>query len=138
MSVMSDFCPVAIIGAGPYGLSIAAHLHARGVEFRIFGRPMHSWQTQMPAGMFLKSHGFASNLFDPQRRYTLERFVVRTRFSIVIMAFRFHSRLSLRMDFRFKSSLYQRWRTELLLLSSSALKVSSCDSMMAIRLPRAV
>jgi cation diffusion facilitator CzcD-associated flavoprotein CzcO len=74
VSVMSDFCPVAIIGAGPYGLSIAAHLHARGVEFRIFGRPMHSWQTQMPAGMFLKSHGFASNLFDPQRRYTLERF----------------------------------------------------------------
>ena len=74
MSVMTDFCPVAIIGAGPYGLSIAAHLHARGVEFRIFGRPMHSWQTQMPAGMFLKSHGFASNLFDPQRRYTLKRF----------------------------------------------------------------
>ena len=74
MAVTSDFCPVAIIGAGPYGLSIAAHLHARSVEFRIFGTPMGSWQTQMPAGMLLKSHGFASNLFDPQGRYTLKRF----------------------------------------------------------------
>jgi FAD-dependent urate hydroxylase len=74
VAVMTDFCPVAIIGAGPYGLSIAAQLHAQGVKFRIFGTPMHSWQTQMPAGMFLKSHGFASNLFDPQRRHTLKRF----------------------------------------------------------------
>jgi cation diffusion facilitator CzcD-associated flavoprotein CzcO len=71
---MHNLCPVAIIGAGPYGLSIAAHLRARGVEFRIFGTPMSSWQAQMPAGMMLKSHGFASNLFDPQRRYPLKRF----------------------------------------------------------------
>ena len=74
MAVVTDFCPVAIIGAGPYGLSIAAHLHAHGVEFRIFGAPMYSWQVQMLAGMHLKSHGFASNLFDPQRRCTLKRF----------------------------------------------------------------
>ena len=31
---------VAIIGAGPYGLSIAAHLRALGVPFRIFGTPL--------------------------------------------------------------------------------------------------
>ena len=31
---------VAIIGAGPYGLSIAAHLRGAGISFRIFGAPM--------------------------------------------------------------------------------------------------
>ena len=31
---------VAIIGAGPYGLSIAAHLRELGVDYRIFGRPL--------------------------------------------------------------------------------------------------
>lgn len=74
MAAMSNSCSVAIIGAGPYGLSIAAHLRARGIEFRIFGTPMNTWRTRMPAGMFLKSEAFASNLSDPQRGYTLKRF----------------------------------------------------------------
>jgi thioredoxin reductase len=65
---------VVVVGAGPYGLSIAAHLDAGGVEFRIFGRPMESWRTRMPAGMLLKSDGCASNLSDPSGRSTLERF----------------------------------------------------------------
>jgi thioredoxin reductase len=65
---------VAVIGAGPYGLSIAAHLRARSIEFRIFGSPMHTWRRRMPAGMFLKSDGFASNLHDPDGRFTLKRF----------------------------------------------------------------
>jgi cation diffusion facilitator CzcD-associated flavoprotein CzcO len=64
---------VAIIGAGPYGVSIAAHLQSAGIDFRIFGRPMHSW-CQMPKGMFLKSEGCASNLSDPTARYTLARY----------------------------------------------------------------
>jgi cation diffusion facilitator CzcD-associated flavoprotein CzcO len=68
-----DRTKVAIIGAGPYGLSIAAHLRARGVEFRIFGLPMHSWQAHMPSDMFLKSEGFASNLYAPQA-FPLKRF----------------------------------------------------------------
>jgi hypothetical protein len=66
---------VAIIGAGPYGLSIAAHLRAREVNFRIFGIPMHSWGVHMPLDMFLKSEGFASNLYAP-RGYPLKRFCV--------------------------------------------------------------
>src|SRR5262245_19441205 len=56
---------VAIIGAGPYGLAMAAHLRAQGTDFRIFGVPLQSWRAQMPKGMFLKSEGFASNLHDP-------------------------------------------------------------------------
>ena len=71
---MSTSTNVAIIGAGPYGLSIAAHLRAQGIDFRIFGTPLHSWRSQMPKGMFLKSEGFASNLYDPDSHFTLERF----------------------------------------------------------------
>ena len=65
---------IAIIGAGPYGLSIAAHLQARGVEFRIFGRPMQTWLTQMPRDMQLKSEGFASNLSGPGAGFTLKTY----------------------------------------------------------------
>jgi thioredoxin reductase len=69
----------AIVGAGPYGLSIAAHLRHRGVPFRIFGRPMDSWLAHMPEGMLLKSDGFASNLYDPNGDFTLARFCSENR-----------------------------------------------------------
>jgi thioredoxin reductase len=68
---------VAIVGAGPYGLSIAAHLRACGIRFRIFGRTMETWSTRMPANMLLKSEGFASNLYDPERQFTLKEFCRR-------------------------------------------------------------
>ena len=71
---MSPSTNVAIIGAGPYGLSIATHLRERGIEFRIFGSPLRAWRSQMPKDMFLKSEGFASNLYDPHGQLTLERF----------------------------------------------------------------
>lgn len=71
---MSDRTDVAIIGAGPYGLSIAAHLASRGVAFRIFGKPMESWLTQMPRDMLLKSEGFASSLFDRAGKLTLQSY----------------------------------------------------------------
>jgi cation diffusion facilitator CzcD-associated flavoprotein CzcO len=63
-----------IVGAGPYGLSIAAHLRKSGLSFRIFGRPMDSWRDHMPKGMMLKSDGFASNLYAPDDEFTLEEF----------------------------------------------------------------
>jgi thioredoxin reductase len=71
---MTEIVDVAIIGAGPYGLSIAAHLAGRGVDFRIFGNPMHTWRTSMPEGMVLKSEGNASDLYDPAGEMTLSRF----------------------------------------------------------------
>ena len=64
----------AIIGAGPYGLSIAAHFRSRGISFRIFGRLMDSWQKHMPKGMCLKSDGFASSIFDPDSTFTLRNY----------------------------------------------------------------
>jgi thioredoxin reductase len=71
---MSSTTEVAIIGAGPYGLSIAAHLREAGVAFRIFGQPMHNWRARMPQGMHLKSDGFASSLYDPKGRLTLANY----------------------------------------------------------------
>jgi cation diffusion facilitator CzcD-associated flavoprotein CzcO len=55
-----------VVGAGPYGLSIAAHATAAGLNLRVFGRPMASWRDHMPRGMFLKSEPWASNLSDPR------------------------------------------------------------------------
>ena len=71
---MSETVDVAIVGAGPYGLSLAAHLRVAGVSFRQFGLPMQLWQASMPTGMFLKSQGFASNLSSPDGKHTLEAF----------------------------------------------------------------
>lgn len=67
-------CDVAIIGAGPYGLSLAAHLRAAGLNFRIFGSPMEFWLKHMPKGMHLKSEGFASSLCDRGSTFTLEAY----------------------------------------------------------------
>jgi cation diffusion facilitator CzcD-associated flavoprotein CzcO len=67
---------VAVIGAGPFGLSIAAHLRSAGIDLCIFGHPMSLWRSHMPKGMFLKSEGRASNLSDPTGCCTLERYCV--------------------------------------------------------------
>lgn len=70
---------VAIVGAGPFGLSLAAHLRSAGIDFRIFGKPMHRWRNQMPKGMFLKSEGMASNLSSPGCTHTLARYCADNR-----------------------------------------------------------
>ncbi len=68
-------CDVAIIGAGPYGLSAAAHLRAiKGLEIGVFGEPMSFWERNMPLGMFLRSNWTASQIADPKRSLTLEAY----------------------------------------------------------------
>ena len=71
---MSAATGVAIVGAGPYGLSVAAHLAARRIPTRVFGEPMETWRKGMPGGMLLKSEGFASSLSDPEDAFTLGAF----------------------------------------------------------------
>ncbi|MFJ9726891.1 FAD-dependent oxidoreductase [Streptomyces sp. NPDC101209] len=61
-----------VVGAGPYGLSIASHAAAAGLRLRVLGRPMASWRDHMPRGMFLKSEPWASNLSDPSGRWRLD------------------------------------------------------------------
>ena len=63
---------VAIIGAGPYGLSLAAHLAARKIEHRIFGFPMSFWYQIADAGgeRYLKSYCFGTNISSPKPGYS--------------------------------------------------------------------
>ncbi len=67
-------CDVAIVGAGPYGLSLAAHLAAQGIGLRIFGKPLDTWRAHMPKDMHLKSEGFASSLAAPDADSTLKAY----------------------------------------------------------------
>jgi cation diffusion facilitator CzcD-associated flavoprotein CzcO len=69
---------VVIIGAGPYGLSAAAHLRTvKGLTVRVFGRPMSFWECHMPVGMFLLSRSTASDIADPANRLHLGAFSQR-------------------------------------------------------------
>ena len=74
MKSNSADCDVAIIGAGPYGLSAGVHLKAKGMAVRVFGEPMEFWAKKMPEGMLLRSPRVASNLSDPHRAFTLEAY----------------------------------------------------------------
>jgi len=65
--------PVVIIGAGPYGPSIAAHLRARGVDHRIFGAAMSFW-LRMPATINLKSFAWATNVAVPEPHFTFPEY----------------------------------------------------------------
>ncbi len=73
-SSQSERLPIAIVGAGPYGLSLAAHLASAKLPFRIFGRPLTTWREHMPRNMLLKSDGFASSLSAPFAGARLEDF----------------------------------------------------------------
>jgi NADPH-dependent 2,4-dienoyl-CoA reductase/sulfur reductase-like enzyme len=59
---------VAIIGAGPYGLSLAANLATRGVETALFGRPMAFWERIARAApeRYLKSYCFGADIPVPE------------------------------------------------------------------------
>ena len=66
-----------ILGAGPYGLSIAAHAKKQGVNFAIFGRPLALWKDHMPRGMWLRSRWWASSLSDPDKKYEISKYFSR-------------------------------------------------------------
>jgi thioredoxin reductase len=67
-----DNCHVAIIGAGPYGLAVAAHLRAANVSIHMFGEAMSFWRRHMPEGMKLRSPWIATHIADPLDRYRLD------------------------------------------------------------------
>jgi thioredoxin reductase len=65
---------VLVIGAGPYGLSISAHLHALGVSHRIVGRPADTYRSHVPVGMNFKSEPYASDMAAPRDGYDVEAY----------------------------------------------------------------
>ncbi|HEY0754634.1 MAG TPA: NAD(P)-binding domain-containing protein [Ktedonobacteraceae bacterium] len=74
-SVPTTHYDVVVMGAGPYGLSTAAHLLGKGLNVAIFGKPMELWRNFMPKGMLLRSYWWATNLSDPQNQLRLERYL---------------------------------------------------------------
>jgi FAD-dependent urate hydroxylase len=62
---------VVIIGAGPFGLSVSAHLSALGVDHLIVGRPMDTYRAHTPEGMLMKSEPYASTIASPDGKYTV-------------------------------------------------------------------
>lgn len=67
-----DECEAAVIGAGPYGLAVAAHLRAAKIATRIFGAPMSFWRDHMPKGMMLRSPWRATHIADPDGDLSLD------------------------------------------------------------------
>ena len=65
--------PLLVIGAGPFGLAIAAYARRRGIEAVIVGEPMSFWKAHMPAGMYLRS-GIEWHL-DAGGEWTIARFL---------------------------------------------------------------
>ncbi len=62
-----------IVGAGPFGLAMAAQAQTLGIDQRVVGEPMSFWRKHMPVGMVLRS-GWDWHL-DPTGRDSLEAFL---------------------------------------------------------------
>jgi hypothetical protein len=75
---LGDDCEVAVIGAGPYGLAVAAHLRSAKISTRAFGGPMSFWREHMPRGMRLRSPWAATHIADPGKRFSLDVFAQQT------------------------------------------------------------
>lgn len=69
-----DRIDTAIVGAGPFGLSVAAHASRHG-SARTFGEPMRTWRKLMPPDMLLRSDWEHTSLSAPDRSGTLEAWV---------------------------------------------------------------
>src|SRR4029077_4975284 len=65
-------------GAGPYGLSLGAHLGAAMIETRVFGHPMSFWRRNMPKGMKLRSPWDATHIVDPDNLLSLDAYSAMT------------------------------------------------------------
>src|SRR2546427_9582677 len=77
---MSAVYDAVVVGAGPYGLSTAAHLLGRGLRVAVFGRTLEMWREHMPKGMLLRSHWWAANLSDPRNEHGFEHFFKASKY----------------------------------------------------------
>src|SRR5215470_16997177 len=62
-----------IIGAGPFGLAVAAYARHLGIDHTVVGKPMEFWNANMPTGMYLRSASDWS--LDPVGVHTIVKFL---------------------------------------------------------------
>lgn len=86
-----ESCDVAIVGAGPFGLSTAAYLREiKGLEIGLFGEPMSFWERCMPPRMLLRSEWHATHIAAPKKGLTLDEYAAHNgRFGEPIPVARF-------------------------------------------------
>ncbi len=70
---MSRRTKLLIVGAGPFGLAMAACAADRSIDHAIIGQPMHSWRCNMPQGMLLRSR--CDWHLDPGEDATIARYL---------------------------------------------------------------
>lgn len=71
-----DETDLLVIGAGPYGLGIAAYARSLGLDPLIVGQPMSFWRDHMPTGMYLRSSWDWH--YDPNGIHTIEAWLDAT------------------------------------------------------------
>ncbi len=70
---MTKHVQLLIIGAGPYGLSLAIYAKHAGINFAMLGKSMDLWKANMPPNMKLRSN--TQWHLDPQEEHTFVRYV---------------------------------------------------------------
>lgn len=73
ISAAAKTTDVLIIGAGPFGICLAAHVQQLGLDYLMVGKPMEFWKKNMPAGMYLRSA--CDWHLDVSGVYTIERYL---------------------------------------------------------------
>jgi lysine/ornithine N-monooxygenase len=69
--------PVLIVGAGPYGISLANELHRRGVPFTLVGEPFSLWLRHVLSPARLRSDVNASEVWTHDGAWNLRRYLRR-------------------------------------------------------------
>src|SRR6478672_2529982 len=62
-----------VIGAGPFGLAVAAQASHLSIKHLVAGKPMEFWKQNMPAGMYLRSA--CDWHLDPLDVHTIDNFL---------------------------------------------------------------
>lgn len=71
---MALHTPLLIIGAGPYGLSVAAFAKGQNLDCIVLGEPMGFWKKNMPYNMYLRSG--CDWHYDPYNQATIEQYLI--------------------------------------------------------------